>query len=53
MTDGAAWKDPAGSQVQVQKEGRTIRTGDVKDVVLTADALWQETWERSGTSNPV
>jgi hypothetical protein len=34
----------AGRQVQVQKEGRTIRTGYVEDVAVTADALWLEAY---------
>ncbi|MDR7159141.1 hypothetical protein J2X42_001848 [Arthrobacter sp. BE255] len=42
MRDHADWKDLAGRQVHVQKEGRTIRTGHVKDVTVTADALWLE-----------
>ena len=44
MGDHADWKDLAGRQVQVQKEGRTIRTGYVKDVAVTADALWLEAY---------
>jgi hypothetical protein len=44
MEDPADWKDLAGRHVQVQKEGRTIRTGYVKDVALTADALWLEAY---------
>jgi hypothetical protein len=42
MGDPADWKELAGRQVQVQKEGRTIRTGYVEDVAVTADALWLE-----------
>ena len=42
MGDHADWTDLAGRQVQVQKEGRTVRTGYVKDVAVTADALWLE-----------
>lgn len=42
MGDHADWKDLAGRQVQVRKEGRTIRTGYVRDVAVTADALWLE-----------
>lgn len=44
MGDLADWKDLAGRQVQVQKEGRTIRTGYVEDVAFTADALWLEAY---------
>ncbi len=44
MADQADWKDLAGRQVQVRKEGRTIRTGHVKDVAVTADALWVESY---------
>jgi hypothetical protein len=44
MGEHAGWKDLAGRQVQVQKEGRTIRTGYVKDVAVTADALWLEAY---------
>jgi hypothetical protein len=44
MGEHADWKDLAGRQVQVQKEGRTIRTGYVKDVAVTADALWLEAY---------
>lgn len=44
MRDHADWKDLVGMQVQVQKEGRTIRTGYVKDVAATADALWLEAY---------
>ena len=44
MGDPADWKDLAGRQVQVQKEGRTIRTGYVEDVAVTADALWLEAY---------
>lgn len=42
MADHADWKDFAGRQVQVQKAGRTIRTGYVTDVAVTADILWLE-----------
>lgn len=42
MEDRSNWKDLAGQQVRVQKEGRTIRTGYVKDVAVSADALWIE-----------
>ena len=38
----ADWKDLAGRRVQVQKEGRIIRTGRVKDIAVTADVLWLE-----------
>ena len=44
MGDHADWKDLAGRQVHVQKEGRTIRTGYVEDVAVTADALWLEAY---------
>ncbi|MNJ03881.1 hypothetical protein D3C73_1643930 [compost metagenome] len=44
MGDHADWKELAGRQVQVQKEGRTIRTGYVKDVAVAADALWLEAY---------
>lgn len=44
MGDQADWKDLAGRQVQVRKEGRTIRSGYVKDVAATADALWLEAY---------
>lgn len=42
MGDHTAWKDFVGRQVEVQKEGRTIRTGYVKDVAVSADVLWLE-----------
>jgi hypothetical protein len=42
MEDHADWKDLAGRQVQIQKEGRTIRTGYVKDVAVAGDVLWVE-----------
>ncbi|MCZ9880465.1 hypothetical protein [Arthrobacter sp. B2a2-09] len=42
MGEHPAWAALAGEYVQVQKEGRTIRTGYVKDVVAAADALWLE-----------
>jgi hypothetical protein len=44
MGDHADWKDLAGRQVQVQKEGRTIRTGYVEEVAVPADALWLEAY---------
>jgi hypothetical protein len=44
MGEYADWKDLAGRQVQVQREGRTIRTGYVKDVAVIADALWLEAY---------
>lgn len=44
MGEHADWKDLAGRQVQVRKEGRSIRTGYVKDVAVTADALWLEAY---------
>ncbi len=44
MGEHADWKDLAGRQVHVRKEGRTIRTGYVKDVAVTADALWLEAY---------
>lgn len=44
MGDLADWKEMAGCQVQVQNEGRTIRTGYVKDVAVSADALWLEAY---------
>lgn len=34
------WKGLLGKQVQVQKDGRVIRTGYVEDVVDSADILW-------------
>ena len=40
MENKAEWTDLAGLQVQIQKAGRTIRTGYVEDVAATADALW-------------
>ncbi|GAA1786716.1 hypothetical protein GCM10009712_37630 [Pseudarthrobacter sulfonivorans] len=36
------WLDLVGSQVRVQKEGRTIRTGRVEDVAVSAGLLWLE-----------
>ena len=42
MGDHADWKDLAGRHIQVQKEGRTIRTGYVRDVTVTGDAFWLE-----------
>ncbi len=42
--DHEDWKDLAGRHVQVQTEGRIIRTGYVKDVAVTADALWLEAY---------
>ncbi|NKX56667.1 hypothetical protein [Arthrobacter mobilis] len=36
----AEWNDLAGLQVQIQKDGRTIRTGQVETVTAAADALW-------------
>ncbi len=44
MGDHADWNDLAGRQVQVQKGGQTIRTGYVKDVAVTEDALWLEAY---------
>jgi hypothetical protein len=42
MGDHADWKDLAGRQIQVQQEGRTIRTGYVRDVTVTGEAFWLE-----------
>lgn len=44
MGDHADWKDLAGRQVEVQKEGQPIRTGYVKDVAVTEDAVWLEAY---------
>lgn len=44
MVDHADWKDLVGRHVQVQKDGRAIRTGYVKDVAVTADVLWLEAY---------
>jgi hypothetical protein len=44
MGGHADWKDLAGRQIKVQKEGRTVRTGNVQDVAVTADALWLEAY---------
>lgn len=44
MGDHADCKELVGRQVQVQIEGRTIRTGYVEDVADTADALWLEAY---------
>ncbi|MBE4719325.1 hypothetical protein DAD99_14550 [Pseudarthrobacter sp. AB1] len=53
MGEHADWKDLAGRQVQVRKEGRTIRTGYVKDVTVTADALWLEAYGAESRLRPV
>lgn len=42
MGDHAGWKDLVGRYVQVLKNGRTIRTGYVEDVAVSADVLWIE-----------
>ncbi|MGX1163669.1 hypothetical protein FBY31_4532 [Arthrobacter sp. SLBN-100] len=44
MRDHADWKDLAGRQVQVQIGDEIIRTGYVKDVAVTGDALWLEVY---------
>ncbi|MCG2621838.1 hypothetical protein LVY72_07895 [Arthrobacter sp. I2-34] len=40
MRDHAEWKNLVGLQVQIQKDGRTIRTGLVDAVTEDAGALW-------------
>ena len=40
MGNPAEWSDLVGRQVQVQQDGRTIRTGYVEAVTAAADALW-------------
>jgi hypothetical protein len=40
MENHTDWKDLVGQQVRIQKDGRTIRTGQVEAVVAAADALW-------------
>ena len=50
MGDHADLKELAGRQVQVRKEGRTIRTGYVEDVAVTADALWLGAYGRLSNS---
>lgn len=44
MGDHADWKDLAGRQVQVRKDGRTIRNGYVENVADTADAFLLEAY---------
>lgn len=34
------WAALVGRRVQVQKDGRAVRTGHVEDVTVDADALW-------------
>ncbi|MFD1210454.1 hypothetical protein ACFQ36_00150 [Arthrobacter sp. GCM10027362] len=40
MGSHAEWKDLVGRQVQILKDGRTIRTGHVEAVSAAAGALW-------------
>ncbi|GAA1787266.1 hypothetical protein GCM10009712_38380 [Pseudarthrobacter sulfonivorans] len=40
MENHTEWNDLVGRMVQVQKNGHTIRTGQVEAVTVTADALW-------------
>jgi hypothetical protein len=40
MRNHAEWKDLLGRQVRIQKDGHTIRTGQVEAVTVAADALW-------------
>lgn len=42
MEERPGWKYLAGRQVKVLVEGRTLRTGYVKDVTVAADPLWLE-----------
>nr|WP_218643791.1 hypothetical protein [Paenarthrobacter ureafaciens] len=36
----AEWSDLVGRQVSIQKNGSTIRTGQVEAVTVAADMLW-------------
>lgn len=40
MASDLEWDELVGWQVQVQWEGRTVRTGCVEAVTASADALW-------------
>ncbi len=42
MGNHANWRDLAGRQVEVRKEGQIIRTGYVVDVAFSTDILWLE-----------
>lgn len=44
MGNHGEWNDLVGCQVQIQKDGRTIRTGHVEAVTVAADALWIEAY---------
>lgn len=40
MAHYGEWNDLVGQQVQIQRDGRTIRTGRVETMTPAADAVW-------------
>ena len=40
MVNDTPWDDLVGLHVRIQKDGRTVRSGQVDAVTATADALW-------------
>lgn len=42
MTPQSEWKKLAGKRVELRKDGQLVRTGFVKDVLDSSDALWLE-----------